>query len=186
MEPNRFLFKLVAIFLQYILLIILFLPIIYLFHLLKYKFNTEEIYFIRILFFAIAFAMPFVVANAFSFAKYEQNDLTYYLKSKQHHRVIIKKNAKELLVNTINNLKHTPFWTLTNESENSASFIKKNLLLKDELLIKTNPISETETELYISSKPLIGFIFLDFARNYQNIVDVLLATQKPANSESKS
>jgi hypothetical protein len=177
MEPNRFLFKLVAILLQYVFVVIIFIPIVYFFHLLKYKFNAEDIYFIRILFFAIAFALPFVVANAFSFANYEKNDLTYYLKSHQKHAVLIQRNSHELLATTINHLTKLPFWKLVNQDTDSATFIKKNLILKDELLIKTKPLSDQQTELIITSKPKIGFIFLDFARNYQNIVEVLLATK---------
>ena len=87
MEPNRFFFKLIAIFLQYVLLIAILFPLIYLAQLLKYNFKADEIYLLKILFLAIAIAMPFAVANAFSFANYEKMEITNYLKAKQKHKV---------------------------------------------------------------------------------------------------
>ena len=177
MEPNRFLFKLTAIFLQYFLLILIFIPLIYIAQLLKYKFNTEQIAFIRILFFAVAFAMPFVVANAFSFANFDKMDIQYYLKSKPRHRVIIEKDASSVLKNTIENLSAKPFWKLKSQTENSANFIVKNLILTDDVTIKTEPLSDKKTEFTITSKPRQSFIFLDFGRNYRNILTVLMATK---------
>ncbi len=177
MEPNRFLFKLTAIFLQYFLIILVFIPLVYLSHLIKYNFKTQDIVLIRVLFFAVAFAMPFVVANAFSFANFDRMDLKYYLKSKQTHKVIIENNAGNLLINTIENLSIKPFWKLINQTENSASFRVKNLILTDEVTFSFDTISENKTELSITSKPCQSYIFLDFGRNYRNILSVLLATK---------
>ncbi|MFM9944413.1 MAG: hypothetical protein ACKVQB_04200 [Bacteroidia bacterium] len=144
---------------------------------LKYKFNTDEIYFIRVLFFAVAFAMPFVVANAFSFANFDKMDLKYYLKSKPKHQVIIENAASVILKNTIENLGQKPFWTLKSQNENSAVFKVKNLILTDEVNFKTETMAENKTQLTITSKPLQSYIFLDFGRNYRNILNVLLATK---------
>ncbi len=177
MEPNRFLFKLTAILLQYIFTTIVFIPIVYAVHLVKYNFRTEEIVFIRIVFFAVAFALPFVVANAFSFAKFENNELKYYLKPKQKHSVIIEENAGELLKNIVTQLSAKPFWKLISKTENSAHFSVKNIILYDNVSIEAKPISETSTELNIISKPRTPFLFLDYGRNYQNIIHVLMATK---------
>lgn len=175
MEPNRFLFKLTAIFLQYIFTIIVFLPIVYMVHLVKYNFNTEQIVFLRVLFFAIAFAMPFVVANAFAFAKFENYELTYYLKPKQKHTVGISQNSSEVLKNLKDNLSEKPFWKLINQSETSIDYSVKNILVTDKVSITATPISDSKTKLTILSKPTFPLLFLDFGRNYQNIINVLLA-----------
>ena len=177
MEPNRFLFKLSAILLQYIFTTIVFIPIVYAVHLVKYNFHTEEIVFIRILFFAVAFALPFVVANAFSFAKFEHNELTYYLKPKQKHTVIIDKNASELLKTTVANLSEKPFWKFIEQSENTVHYSVKNIILNDDVFITAKPMSDTQTELTLLSKPKLALLFLDYGRNYQNIINVLLATK---------
>ncbi len=177
MEPNRFLFKLTAIFLQYIFTTIVFLPLVFIAHLIKYNFKTEEIVFIRLLFFAVAFALPFVMANAFSFAKYELNDLTYYLKPNQKHAVIIEENAGELIKTTVANLTKKPFWKLAEQSENSAIFFVKNIILTDKVSIDSKSLSDSKTEFTISSKPTFPLLFLDYGRNYQNIINVLLATK---------
>ena len=177
MEPNRFLFKLTAILLQYIFTTIVFIPIVYAVHLIKYNFNTEQIVFIRILFFAIAFALPFVVANAFAFAKFEHNELTYYLKPKQKHTVIVDRNVDELLKTTIAHLSQKPFWEFIGQSENSVHYSVKNIILKDDVFINAKPISDSKTELTILSKPKLALLFLDYGRNYQNIIKVLLATK---------
>ncbi len=177
MEPNRFLFKLTAILLQYIFTTIVFIPIVYTVHLIKYNFHTQEIVFIRILFFAVAFALPFVVANAFSFAKFEHNELTYYLKPKQKHTVIVDRNADELLKTTVAHLSEKPFWKFINQSENSVHYSVKNIILKDDVFISAKPISDIKTELTILSKPTLALLFLDYGRNYQNIIKVLLATK---------
>jgi len=175
MEPNRFLFKLTAIFLQYIFTVIVFVPIVFLVHLIKYNFKTEDIVFIRVLFFAIAFAMPFAVANAFAFAKYEQNDMTYYLKPFQKHTVFIQKDANEILKSTVINLLEKPFWKLIDQTDISATFTVKNILVTDKVTINLKTLAENKTELTISSKPTLPILYLDFGRNYQNIINVLLA-----------
>ncbi len=180
MEPNRFLFKLTAILLQYLFLIFVFIPLVYLAHLIKYNFNTETIVFIRILFFAIAFAMPFVVANAFAFAKFENNDITYYLKCKQYHSVVIDKNANDLLNNTVTILASNPFWKLINQTEDTAKFKVKNILIFDHVSLSVKKKSDTQTLLTISSIPKFRLLFLDFGRNYQNIIKVLLASKSNA------
>ncbi len=177
MEPNRFLFKLTAILLQYIFTTIVFIPIVYAVHLIKYNFHTQEIVFIRILFFAVAFALPFVVANAFSFAKFEHNELTYYLKPNQKHTVIVDRNADELLKTTVAHLSEKPFWKFISQSENKIHYSVKNIILKDEVFISAKPISDIKTELTILSKPTLALLFLDYGRNYQNIIKVLLATK---------
>ncbi len=177
MEPNRFLFKLTAILFQYLFLIFVFIPIIYLAHLIKYNFNTEAIVFIRVLFFAIAFAMPFAVANAFAFAKFENNDLTYYLKCRQYHSVVIDEKASTLLKNTVDHLESKPFWKLIKQDECTAHFKVKNILIFDDVTISTHRNSDTQTLLTISSIPKLRILFLDFGRNYQNIITVLLATK---------
>lgn len=183
MEPNRFLFKLTAIFLQYIFTIVVFLPIVYLVHLVKYNFNTEQIVFLRVLFFAIAFAMPFVVANAFAFAKYEHYELNYYLKPKQKHTVGIDQNSSLVLTNIKANLALKPFWKLTNQSEDSAEYLVKNILVTDRVTIEATPFSDSKTKLTIQSKPTMPLLFLDFGRNYQNIINVLLATNTTPATE---
>lgn len=175
MEPNRFLFKLTAILLQYIFTTIVFIPIVYVVHLIKYNFHTQEIVFIRILFFAVAFALPFVVANAFSFAKFEHNELTYYLKPKQKHTLIVDINADELLKTTVAHLSEKPFWKFISQSENTIHYSVKNIILKDDVFISAKPISDIKTELTILSKPSLALLFLDYGRNYQNIIKVLLA-----------
>lgn len=177
MEPNRFFFKLTAIFLQYFLVILIFIPIIYFAQLLKYKFNNDEIAFIRVLFFAIALAMPFVVANAFAFANFDKMDLRYYLKSKPRHTVIIEKNSSELIKYTIENLSKKPFWKLIESTDSSAKFIVKNLILTDEVKFNAQTTGDNKTELTITSSPRQSYIFLDFGRNYRNILTVLLATK---------
>ncbi len=177
MEPNRFLFKLTAILLQYIFTTIVFIPIVYVVHLLKYNFHTQAIVFIRILFFAVAFDLPFVVANAFSFAKFEHNELTYYLKPKQKHTVIVDINADELLKTTVAHLSEKPFWKFISQSENTIHYSVKNIILKDDVFISAKPISDIKTELTILSKPSLALLFLDYGRNYQNIIKVLLATK---------
>lgn len=177
MEPNRFLFKLTAILLQYIFTTIVFIPIVYVVHLIKYNFHTQEIVFIRILFFAVAFALPFVVANAFSFAKFEHNELTYYLKPKQKHTLIVDINADELLKTTVAHLSEKPFWKFISQSENTIHYSVKNIILKDDVFISAKPISDIKTELTILSKPSLALLFLDYGRNYQNIIKVLLATK---------
>jgi len=177
MEPNRFLFKLTAIILQYILVALIFIPIVYAFQLLKYSFKTEEIEFIRVLFFAVALSMPFTVANAFSFAKFEKIDMAYYLKSNQKHSAFIDLNPSEALENIRTNLSKKDFWKLKSQTENSLNFRVKNLVLTDKVSIVIKPYLNNQTEITINSRPLLSYMFLDFGRNYRNIITVLLAVK---------
>jgi len=178
MEPNRFLFKLTAIIIQYILLVIVFIPVVYAFQLLKYKFNSEDIAFIRVLFFSVALAMPFVVANAFSFANFEKIDMAYYLKSNQKFQVIIDGNASEVLNSIKTNLSKKDFWKLKSQTDTTFNYSVKNLIMTDKVNVSVKPLSENKTELIIFSKPKLAYVFLDFGRNYRNILGVLLAIKK--------
>ena len=63
------------------------------------------------------------------------------------------------------------------EFDEEISLVVKNLVLTDEVIIKANPVSDKKTELTITSKPRQSFIFLDFGRNYRNILTVLMATK---------
>lgn len=177
MEPNRFFFKLIAIFLQYVLLIAILFPLIYLAQLLKYNFKADEIYLLKILFLAIAIAMPFAVANAFSFANYEKMEITSYLKSKQIHKVAVADSVENLTKTIQQNLVKEPFWTLITQSDNSLVYKVKSLMVSDKVTIQFKPQNNNQTELVIESKPILSFIFLDFARNYRNILKVLLSSK---------
>jgi hypothetical protein len=177
MEPNRFFFKLIAIFLQYVLLIAIIFPLIYLAQLLKYNFKADEIYLLKILFMAIAIAMPFAVANAFSFANYEKMEITNYLKAKQKHKVAVADSSENLTKTIKQNLDKEPFWTLINQSDNSLVYKVKSLMISDQVTIQFKPQNNNQTELVIESKPVLSFIFLDFARNYRNILKVLLSSK---------
>lgn len=177
MEPNRFLFKLTAIFFQYIAVILVFMPLVFLSQLLKYKFQTEEIAFIRVLFFSVALAMPFAVANAFSFANFEKIDLKYYLKSNQVHKVVTPQPTAAVIHNAVTRLSQKPFWKLKNQSSDSITFVVKNLILTDEVSLHCIDRGDGTTELEFESKPRQSYIFLDFGRNYRNILRLLQATQ---------
>jgi len=178
MEPNRFIFKLVAICLQYLLLIAIFFPLVFTTQLMKFNFSTAEIVFVKVLFLAIALALPFAIANAFSFAKFEKMELQYYLKSTQVHKVVVQKSVAQLLNNTLENLSEKPFWTLISQSENSLTYSVKNLILTDLVSLNLKEIAENKTELTLKSKPIQSIIFLDFGRNYRNILNVLMAANK--------
>jgi len=177
MEPNRFFFKLTAILLQYLLIILIIMPFVYLSQLVKYNFNTEEIMMLKVLFLAIALAMPIVVANAFAFAKFERIGLAYYLKSKQKHIVFLPQMPDIILNNVVSNISHNPFWTLINQTEDKLTFSVKHLLIKDKVEINVKPSTEGITEVVISSNPTMSYVFLDFGRNYKNILQVLSATK---------
>lgn len=180
MEPKRFLFKLTAIFLQYILLIIVFLPLVFLAQLLKYNFKMEEILFLKVLFLAIAFAMPFVVANAFAYANYEKMEIDYYLKPNQTHTVTVVGTPESVKATIEGNIQKLPLWVPIQNQSDLLGYKIKNLILNDTLTVSLKPKGETHTELIINSKPVVGFVFLDFARNYRNILTLLTASQ-PTN-----
>lgn len=175
MEPNRFLFKLSAIVLQYLLMIAVLIPFVYAAHLVKYQFNMEEVVFIRVLFWAIALAMPIVVANAFAFAKYQRIELAYYLKPHQKHTVEMAKPASEIQKAIAHNLSAQPFWDLLSQSENRLNFSVKHLMIKDLVEIHLKPQSDGHTQIAMMSRPARKWAFIDFARNYKNILQVLKA-----------
>lgn len=177
MEPNRFFFKLTAILLQYLLIILIIMPFVYLSQLVKYNFRTEEIMMLKVLFLAIALAMPVVVANAFAFAKFERIELTYYLKANQKHSVTIPQESNVILGNVISNISKHPFWTLKNQTKDKLTFSVKHLLIKDNVEVMFKPSFDGNTEVVISSSPSVSFAFLDFGRNYKNILQVLSATK---------
>lgn len=177
MEPNRFFFKLTAILLQYLLIILIIIPFVYLSQLIKYNFNTEEIMMLKVLFLAIALAMPVVVANAFAFAKFERIELAYYLKSTQKHTVLLPQSSETILANVIRNTSDLPFWTLVDQSSEELTFKVKHLLIKDNVILHTNPKGENSTEVIIRSAPSSSLAFLDFGRNYKNILQLLTATK---------
>ena len=177
MEPNRFFFKLTALFLQYFLMILVLLPFIYFWQLSKAHFHPEEVYIPKILFLAIAIAMPFVVANAFAFAKFENLDLPFYLKASQEHAVVIHEKPEIILQRLKANLAQKPFWILKSEQDNSLVYDVKSIILTDRLRVEFKAMDPDSTALRILSKPRMGFIFLDYGRNYRNILKLLLATK---------
>jgi len=177
MEPNRFFFKLTAIFLQYLLLVAIFFPVIYLAQLVKYNFKADEIYLLKIVFLAIALALPFAVANAFSFANYERMEISSYLKSKQIHEVAVEISADDLAKNIQQNISKEPFWTLQSKNDNTLIYNAKSLMVSDRVTIQFKSQNNNQTKLVIESKPIFSFLFLDFGRNYRNILKVLLASK---------
>lgn len=154
------------------------MPLIYFAFLIQSDFDFGKIIFIRILFFSIALALPFVMINAFAFANFNNFDLKYYLKSKQ--KVIVNIETKNL--NTIDeimsNIQKSKKWIVI-EGESDYLIIKKtNLLINDKISVLLKAIDENKHEITIESKPYTSLLFIDFARNYRNIIYVLKTLKK--------
>ncbi|MCB9251931.1 MAG: hypothetical protein H6605_05650 [Flavobacteriales bacterium] len=176
MEPNRFLFKLTAIFIQFILIAIVFFPLIYLGQLIKYNFEIQNVAILKVIFLSIAFAMPFAVANAFAFAKFQRMELDYYLKSRQKHKITMQNNAENILNNLLSTEKEKPFWTLVSKSSDEIELSVKSLMVSDKVKVKLKNLADNSCEMTIESKPKQSYLFLDFGRNYRNILQVMTAS----------
>lgn len=178
MNPNSFFFKLSAIFFQYLLLICIAFPIIYLIFFSLSDFNSDKVVFIRILFFSIALALPFVMVNAFAYAGFKNFELKNYLKP--HQRITVKiadenLNDREEIKSNLQNIKN---WTFLKEENNCLLFSKSNILIKDKIAVCIIKSEDKNTEIKIDSKPSSMLVVIDFARNYKNIITVLKAIKK--------
>ena len=176
MNPNSFFFKLSAIFIQYILLILIATPLIYLTFLLKSNFDFKNILFVRILFFSIALALPIVMINAFAFANFNNFDLKYYLKSSQKIKFEVR-NEKLCNLNEVKNKLIVLKWKVKSEAKDVIVFIKKNTLINDIVSYRIIKVKDSISEIEIVSNPAIKILFIDFARNYRNILTALNASK---------
>ncbi|MCC6721642.1 MAG: hypothetical protein IT243_05525 [Bacteroidia bacterium] len=149
----------------------------YLAFLTKSDFNSNQVVFIRILFFSIALALPFVMINAFAFANFNNFDLKFYLKSKQKLNVLVpidRLNDFNEIKLKLCNLK----WKVIDEKDNFIIFKKSNYFINDIIKYKINNKNANNYDIEITSKPSLKLLFIDFARNYRNILVVLKTIQK--------
>lgn len=115
--------------------------------------------------------------NAFAFADFNNFDLKYYLKSFQKIKFEVK-NEKLCNLNEVKNKLINLNWIVKSEANDKIIFLKKNTLVND--IVSFRIINETDniTEVEIVSNPTTKFLFIDFARNYRNIITVLNASKK--------
>lgn len=133
--------------------------------------------FIRILFFSIALALPIVMINAFAFANFNNFDLKYYLKSSQKIKFEAK-NEKLCNLSEVKNKLINLNWKVKSEANDEIIFLKKNTLVNDIVRYRIVNLKNNISEIEIVSNPTAKILFIDFARNYRNIITVLNASKK--------
>lgn len=163
------LFKLFITFYNVVRLTLVFLPLIYAILLIRTP-SVVSIPILKVLFLSFAPALGVAVWNALRFDQFHLMPPESYQKSTQEASVKI--NVKpELIKEVAQNVCNKRKWKLISEGEHSLEL--RTSPARDKVMLRWD-----DTTLSITSKPAYPWIFIDFGRNYKNIIELLVQIKK--------
>lgn len=167
------LFKVLITLYNMFRLTVVFIPLIYAILIIRTP-QAIEVAWLKVLFLSFAPALGVAVWNALRFEQFELLKAEYYQRSRQKvcvELVVEQKDLQKALEPFLQKRK----WKQLKESEHKS-------------LLRTSPmrdqveITMEENRLCIESRPAFSWIFIDFGRNYKNIIQLLVAIRKAKSS----
>ena len=180
MNLRIFLFKLLAIIILTLKLMLIFTPVV----LALRAMRATDFYFVdevqAALFISFGLGMAVTIYNAFEFENFQHLDLTQYLKTHQHHSTRLSDQVSaENLLPFIEKKSTEAGYKMVSKSSDSIEFeFKSPYKFKDKVMVRIQ-----DHDIIISSKPKNRFWPIDLGRNYKNILSMLLVIkQRPISS----
>ena len=169
---SRFAFKLIALLITFLKLLIVAYPFAFALVNLKqgkfkYGYDFFELNYKAAFIIAVGIALVFAIWNAFEFAKFKKISLTQYLKSRQKYTLSLpaglsQNDAKSKLESWAKeNQRVTKLFDRNDTMEFSR---KSKVLIRDVMTVTFN---DKNVEIY--SRPKFAIWFVDLARNYKNV-----------------
>lgn len=162
-------FKLLITFYNVIRLSLVFLPLIYAILLIRTP-SVIEIPLLKVLFLSFAPALGVAVWNALRFEQYQLISPEYYQKSKQEIEITYQTDTGKL-VQAVKELADQRKWKVLAEREGSIQL--RTSPARDRIDVQWDA-----EHIKVSSKPAYSWIFIDFGRNYKNILQLLVQIKK--------
>lgn len=170
------LFKLLITLYNVVRLTLVFIPLIYAILLIRTP-SVIEIPLLKVLFLSFAPALGTAVWNALRFEQFHHLATTYYQKSAQMVEINYPADG-ETIRKAVGEYVNQRKWRWLSESDHHIEL--KSSPARDRIHIEwTNELIKVE------SKPAFPWIFIDFGRNYKNILQLLIVIKK-AHSKSTS
>ena len=162
-------FKLLITFYNVIRLSLVFLPLIYAILLIRTP-SVIEIPLLKVLFLSFAPALGVAVWNALRFEQYQLISPEYYQKSKQEIEIAYQTDSGKL-VQAVKELAAQRKWKVLAEGEGYIEL--RTSPARDRIDVQWDA-----AHIKVSSKPAYPWIFIDFGRNYKNILQLLVQIKK--------
>jgi hypothetical protein len=169
---SRFAFKLIALMLTFLKLLVVAYPFAFALVNLKqgkfkYGYDFFELNYKAAFIIAVGIALVFATWNAFEFAKYKKVGLTQYLKSKQKYAIDLPnglsvEKAKSKVESWASSNKRV---TKMMESPEVLKFSRRSkVFIRDVMTVRFK-----DQNIEIESRPKFAIWFIDLARNYKNV-----------------
>lgn len=166
-------FKVLITFYNMFRLTLVFVPLIYAILLIRTP-QAVEIPILKVLFLSFAPALAVSVWNALRFEQYELLNPEYYQRSVQKVCIELQVTEQEI-IQAIEPFLQKRKWKLLNQEENT--WYLRTSPMRDQVVIRLDGNS-----LCIESKPYLPWLFIDYGRNYKNIIQLLVAIRRAKSS----
>lgn len=167
------LFKVLITLYNMFRLTLVFIPLIYAILVIRTP-QALDIVWLKVLFLSFAPALAVSVWNALRYEQYELLKTEYYQRSQQKVCIELAVDHNDLL-QALEPFVSKRKWKLLQQTD--GKYMLRTSPMRDQV-----EITSDGNTLCISSKPYFSWLFIDFGRNYQNIIRLLVAIRKAKTS----